>query len=121
MPDAQLDLVQSLAAKATPAERALLLGVLPPSLASRVRYAARDAAVLDAFTAMPGLQPTPAAHHVARELARYLASAWLVERGYPLLPSEDPLRAALQRLARENDGEPIGARQLLRIRDGARR
>lgn len=119
--DTRLDLAASLCAKASPAERALLLDVLPPSLTSRLRYAARDIAVLDAFAAVGGAQPTPAAHHIAREFARYLASAWAIERGYPLLPSTDPLRAALQRLARDNGGEPIGPRQLLRIRDGARR
>jgi hypothetical protein len=77
--------------------------------------------VLDAFAAVAAMQPTPAATYIASQFARYLASAWAIERGYPLLPSEDPLRAALQRLARENGGDPIGPRQLLRIRDGARR
>jgi hypothetical protein len=121
MPDRALELVTSLAAKATPAERALLLEVLPPALASRVRYSARDAAVLAAFAAVAPMQPTPAAKRIATELARYLASTWLMDRDRDAVPLGDPLRLALATLARENRGEPIGWRQLLRIVDGARR
>jgi hypothetical protein len=95
--------------------------VEPPWKARERRLSRRDAAVLDAFAAVSGKDPTPAATYIAEQFARYLGSAWLIERGYPLLASENPLRAALQRLARENGGETIGPRQLLRIRDGARR
>ena len=106
-----------------PAEDAAYLSRLiePPWKRRDRRLSVRDAAVMDAFAAVSDKDPTPAAAYIASQFARYLASAWLVERGYPLLPSEDPLRAALQRLARENEGNTIGPRQLLRIRDGARR
>ena len=121
MPDLQLELVASLAAKASPAERALLLDVLPPSLASRFRYAPRDTAVLDAFAAVTSLPPTKASEHIATELARYLASAWLIERDRPAAPSPDPLRAALQKVARENGGKTLSPSQLRNIRKGVRR
>jgi hypothetical protein len=119
--DPLVEALRSMRAKAgTPAELRLL-DLLPASLLNRDQMSNRDAAVLDAFAAVSGKDPTPAAKYIAEQFARYLGSAWLIERGYPLLASENPLRAALQRLARENGGETIGPRQLLRIRDGARR
>lgn len=106
---------------ALPPDDAVYLASLvePPWKVRARRLGTRDAAVLEAFATV-AMQPTPAAHHIARELARYLASAWSIERDRGAPPASDPLRAALQRLARENEGEPIGWRQLLRIRDGAR-
>ncbi len=117
-----------------PGRLAAILARLPPDdaayLSTRLlqpwerrqrRLEARDAAVLEAFAAVPTLQPTPAARLIATELARYLASAWRIERDRDLAITGDALRATVARIARANDGQPIGYRQLLNIRAGVRR
>ena len=102
-----------------PAERALLLDVLPPSLTSRLRYAARDAAVLDAFRSRRGRAADAGrAAHSARAGAisgkrlgdRAGVSASTVGRSFAGSPAT---------ASAGEGGEPIGPRQLLRIRDGA--
>ncbi len=106
---------------ATPAELRLL-ELVPASVQARARLGERDEAVRAAFAAVPHLPPTEAARHVARELARYLASAWMLERDRPQDASPaPPLRAALRRVARSNDGRPLSPVQLGRIRRGERR
>jgi hypothetical protein len=93
----------------------------PPWRVRQRRLGQRDEAVRAyAAAACVGLPPTAAAKAVAAALERYLGTAWPRERELADLPDAPASRSALHRLARLNDGGPIGWRQLLNIVTGTR-
>jgi hypothetical protein len=80
------------------------------------RLAERDAAVRLARDCFAELRTTAAAEAVARDLGRYVAAGWHRERHLPELPpTASPLRRALHRIARADDGAAIGARRIVTI------
>jgi hypothetical protein len=96
--------------------------VEPPSHAARRRLAKRDAAVRQAWTYFaPQLPRTVAAQQLANAFSRYLTSRWAFDQHLASLPDDvDELRRLLHRVARANDGRPLGWRQILNLVDGHR-
>lgn len=96
------------------------LGWLGQMLAERLeglpdaRQARRDAALID----LAATYPTRAAASAAVELRRYAGSAWRRDRNLASPPAgyaAQPRRLAAFAFMRENDGEPIGEKQITRI------
>lgn len=58
---------------------------------------------------------------LARDLVRYLATAWRHQRDVEELPPDaGRLRAQIHRIARLNDGEALRWRQIVNVLSGAR-
>jgi hypothetical protein len=91
----------------------------PRALQQR-RLAERDEALRVAMRLSGESRPTPAAQMVARDLRRYLATAWRSNCALAELTGCSAYRAALHRLARANKGQPISARQVFDIGAGRR-
>jgi len=85
------------------------------------RLAERDAAVQHARRFWAGKPPTAAAHALELALNDYLARVWRREREMAeLAAGASEVHRSLHRIARFNNGEPLGRRQIFNLFNGSR-
>ena len=111
----------AIAAKLTPAELALVLGLRPAPLSTRARLDRRDVAVRALAAELSGWRPCRAAMRIEADLRQYAGTGWVRERDLHAVPSgADPRRSLLHAVLRLNNGETIGWRQIVNILNGCR-
>jgi hypothetical protein len=96
------------------------MGLRPPAgsrrPATRLRLAARDAALRDALAFYSHMSRAAAAQRVATLLARYASTGWNRDRNARICPyGADSINSALWRAMKAGNGRAIGAEMVRKI------